>query len=49
MTCNAAVGRARFPEHGASVEELLHWADEAMYRAKRRTNHGESAIEDADA
>ncbi len=49
VSCNAAVGRARFPEHGASVEELLHWADEAMYRAKRRTNHGESAIEDADA
>ncbi len=47
ITCNAAVGRARFPEHGASVDELIRWADDAMYRAKRRTDSGESALEDA--
>lgn len=31
----ASIGTARWPENGDTVEELLLYADEAMYRAKR--------------
>ncbi|WP_269085696.1 diguanylate cyclase domain-containing protein [Pseudomonas sp. BMS12] len=31
----ASLGIALFPEHGASVDRLLHCADQAMYEAKR--------------
>jgi diguanylate cyclase (GGDEF)-like protein/PAS domain S-box-containing protein len=30
-----SIGVATFPEHGATVDALLHRADEALYRAKR--------------
>ena len=31
----ASLGLARFPEHGASIEELMRHADIALYEAKR--------------
>lgn len=31
----ASIGIARWPEHGHTIEQLLHHADQAMYRAKR--------------
>jgi diguanylate cyclase (GGDEF)-like protein len=34
MRVSASVGIAMYPEHGASVEQLLCAADKAMYRAK---------------
>ncbi|MEM6934938.1 MAG: diguanylate cyclase [Pseudomonadota bacterium] len=35
VTCSASIGRARFPEHGETLESLLSHADRDMYRAKR--------------
>jgi len=32
----ASIGVALFPAHGASLEEVVHEADLAMYRAKAR-------------
>jgi len=34
LRAGASVGIALYPEHGETVEELLHRADQAMYRAK---------------
>ncbi|WP_420427651.1 GGDEF domain-containing protein [Algiphilus sp.] len=34
-----SIGLAGFPEHGASMDALLHRADEAMYAAKRGGGH----------
>ena len=31
----ASIGTARWPENGSTIEELLQYADDAMYRAKR--------------
>ncbi len=33
-TATLSIGVASFPEHGATVSELIHAADSAMYRAK---------------
>jgi diguanylate cyclase (GGDEF)-like protein len=35
LAVSATIGMALFPDHGASVEELLARADHAMYEAKR--------------
>ncbi|MEM9531104.1 MAG: diguanylate cyclase [Pseudomonadota bacterium] len=35
LECTASIGRARFPEHGATLEALLDHADSDMYREKR--------------
>jgi len=34
LTLTASFGVATFPEHAASKDELILWADRAMYRAK---------------
>lgn len=36
LRVTASVGAARCPDHGQSAEELLHAADQCMYRSKRR-------------
>lgn len=47
----ASLGIALFPEHGTSVDRLLHCADQAMYEAKRsgdnqyRLGHAQRAME----
>ena len=35
IAVTASLGLARFPEHGASIEELMRHADIALYEAKR--------------
>ncbi len=35
VSVSASIGISLYPEHGADGRELLHSADEAMYRAKR--------------
>ncbi len=35
LSCTASIGRARFPEHGLTLESLLAHADSEMYRVKR--------------
>ncbi len=37
---SASIGVSRFPEDGASTDELIKKADEAMYRAKREADEG---------
>lgn len=46
ITTSISIGIASFPQHGDSAEELLHQADQAMYRSKR---DGKSRISTADA
>jgi diguanylate cyclase (GGDEF)-like protein/PAS domain S-box-containing protein len=46
LEIEASIGVAFFPEHGASVDELLQHADVAMYVAKR--TGARSAVYDAD-
>jgi diguanylate cyclase (GGDEF)-like protein len=36
LQCSVSVGVATFPEHGLTATELLHQADSAMYKHKRR-------------
>ena len=36
LAITASIGVAMWPEHGHSIEQLLHHADQAMYNAKRR-------------
>ena len=36
LPITASIGVAMWPEHGHSIEQLLHHADQAMYNAKRR-------------
>jgi len=36
LTISCSIGVALFPEHGDKERDLLHAADEAMYRAKKR-------------
>jgi diguanylate cyclase len=36
----ATVGVARFPDHGATPDELVEAADRALYRAKRAGGRG---------
>jgi diguanylate cyclase (GGDEF)-like protein len=33
---SSSIGAAVYPEHGRTAEELLHVADQGMYRAKRQ-------------
>jgi diguanylate cyclase (GGDEF)-like protein len=35
VSVGCSIGVARFPEHGSSVDELIHHSDQAMYEAKR--------------
>ena len=32
--CTASIGVALFMDHEAKPEDILHWADSAMYQAK---------------
>lgn len=39
LTISASVGVAYYPEHGADVEQLMRYADQAMYVAKQMEAH----------
>ncbi len=41
VSCSASIGRARFPEHGETLDSLLAHADTDMYRAKRAVTGGD--------
>jgi|GEM_PF-5866093 len=41
---NASLGLALYPDSGASPEELLHRADEEMYRIKQQRQHRRAAV-----
>lgn len=51
MFASFSIGVSRFPEHGTSVEGLLHCADVAMYTAKRAGggSHAIFSRDDGDA
>jgi diguanylate cyclase (GGDEF)-like protein/PAS domain S-box-containing protein len=40
LTIGISIGIALFPQHGATVEEVLNAADHAMYRAKKAGRNG---------
>ena len=44
LAITASIGVAMWPEHGHSIEQLLHHADQAMYNAKRRGGNSASTI-----
>ena len=44
LAITASIGVAMWPEHGHSIEQLLHHADQAMYNAKRWGGNSASTI-----
>jgi diguanylate cyclase (GGDEF)-like protein len=45
MQTTASIGLAGFPQHGRTEDELLHSADEALYRAKNSGRNRVVALE----
>ncbi|MES2163733.1 MAG: diguanylate cyclase [Pseudomonadota bacterium] len=39
LSITASVGVAHYPEHGADIEQLMRYADQAMYAAKQMEEH----------
>lgn len=45
MRVSASVGVSRFPDHGATSDQLLEFADRAMYRVKKGSKNGFAVYE----
>lgn len=48
LNIGISIGIALFPQHGATVEDILNASDNAMYAAKKAGRHGYAFAADAD-